>query len=462
MSNKSFIKTLLERRIPHILGSYLVAGTSLILFIEYLVSKYQFPSHYPTLALFALIGILPSVLIIAYFHGAPGKDEWTKVEKVGIPINVLFIACVLFFGDSINIWKLDKGTEKKINIRDTFLINFHNSNKIKEWIKKIDEYEDISSLIEVGDFPDSLLEELKKYNKSYLATKYINLDVNLHYPNKETIEILDQFPPYQYLYALENINKSEYDSLRNDLQNKLLYIYDLYKKDGIYLDGILNHALVRLKMDLPDMGQEWVRFFDYTFWEIVGDREINEWWHDENYFDIESDNNTDIIIEVAKETHERIYEFRYGTDYIGEVVEILEENLIKIDLSNHKISKNIKVRLARVYSLGKEDLDTKIDDYSFISQYIEEDESRRNKFPDVYSQCKSSLDSILNHYSQILLHDSTAIEKGVSVLSDDGFNDTYGEIISITNTEAIVKVKKKEYPFSRIKLGDSVFLKDEY
>jgi len=89
MPNKSFVKRLVERRIPHILGSYLVAGTSLILFIEYLVEKYQFPSHYPTLALFALIGILPSVCIIAYFHGAPGKDDWTKIEKVGIPINVL-------------------------------------------------------------------------------------------------------------------------------------------------------------------------------------------------------------------------------------------------------------------------------------------------------------------------------------------------------------------------------------
>ena len=86
MPKKSFIKTLLERRIPHILGSYLVAGTSLILFIEYLIQKYQFPSHYPTLALFGLAGILPSVVILAYFHGAPGKDEWTIVEKVGIPI----------------------------------------------------------------------------------------------------------------------------------------------------------------------------------------------------------------------------------------------------------------------------------------------------------------------------------------------------------------------------------------
>ena len=108
MPNKSFIKTLIERRILQILGSYFIAGTSLIFFILYLVDKYQFPSHYPTLSLFALIGILPSVLILAYFHGAPGKDEWTKVERIGIPINVLFIAGILFFGDSMNIWKIDK------------------------------------------------------------------------------------------------------------------------------------------------------------------------------------------------------------------------------------------------------------------------------------------------------------------------------------------------------------------
>ena len=119
MPSQSLIKKLLERRIPQILGSYLVAGTSLILFIEYLIDKYQFPSHYATLALFALIGILPSVMILSYFHGTPGKDEWTKVEKVGIPINVLFIAGILFFGDSLNIWEMDK------NISDKDIPNVH-------------------------------------------------------------------------------------------------------------------------------------------------------------------------------------------------------------------------------------------------------------------------------------------------------------------------------------------------
>ena len=96
---KSFIKILLERRIPQILGSYFIAGTSLIFFIQYLVDKYQFSSHYPTLALFGLISIIPSVIILAYFHGAPGKDEWTKMEKIGIPVNILFIAVVLVVGD---------------------------------------------------------------------------------------------------------------------------------------------------------------------------------------------------------------------------------------------------------------------------------------------------------------------------------------------------------------------------
>ena len=101
------MKELLNRRIPHILGSYLVAGTSLILFVEYLVDKYQFPIHYPALALFGILGILPSVIILAYFHGAPGKDSWTKIEKIGIPINILFLGICLLIGNNQGLWNLN-------------------------------------------------------------------------------------------------------------------------------------------------------------------------------------------------------------------------------------------------------------------------------------------------------------------------------------------------------------------
>ena len=58
MDNNSFIKKLLNKRIPQILSYYFVAGTSLVLFVEHLVSKYQFPMHYPALALFGIVGKL--------------------------------------------------------------------------------------------------------------------------------------------------------------------------------------------------------------------------------------------------------------------------------------------------------------------------------------------------------------------------------------------------------------------
>ena len=85
---KTFLKELLDRRVPQILGSYFIGATTLIFFIDWLVAKYGFSDYYTSLALFGLISILPSVIILAYFHGAPGKDEWTRIEKFGIPVNI--------------------------------------------------------------------------------------------------------------------------------------------------------------------------------------------------------------------------------------------------------------------------------------------------------------------------------------------------------------------------------------
>ena len=105
---KSFIKELLHRRIPQIIGSYFIASTSMVLFLDWLKINYSLPEEYITLALFGVVSILPSVVIIAYFHGAPGKDEWTKIEKVGIPINIIFIFSILVIGYKGDWW-FDKG-----------------------------------------------------------------------------------------------------------------------------------------------------------------------------------------------------------------------------------------------------------------------------------------------------------------------------------------------------------------
>ena len=124
------IKELIRRRIPQILGSYLVAGTSMVLFVEYLVDKYNFPIFFPTLTLITILGILPSVIIIAYFHGAPGKDEWTKIEKFGIPVNILFIGLLILLSYKSNIISSDlpKPTSKRIFLSKILSSDFSENN----------------------------------------------------------------------------------------------------------------------------------------------------------------------------------------------------------------------------------------------------------------------------------------------------------------------------------------------
>ena len=104
MPKKSIIKGLLNRRIPHILGSYCIAGATAIFFIDWLVNRYNFPDYYVSLCLLGLIAIIPTVCVISYFHGAPGKDEWTIIEKTIIPINIIFIIVSLLAGYKYEIW----------------------------------------------------------------------------------------------------------------------------------------------------------------------------------------------------------------------------------------------------------------------------------------------------------------------------------------------------------------------
>ena len=451
MPKQSLIKKLLERRIPQILGSYLVAGTSLILFIEYLIEKYQFPSYYPTLALFALIGILPSVVIIAYFHGAPGKDEWTKVEKVGIPVNVLFIASILFFGDSINIWNIESGYEEQSNVRDTFLINMHSSKQINNWINSIQDETEYSDFPEVERLSDSLLDEIKTYVTTFLETKYFNLDVDLHYPNKELQQTLDMFPPN------EMIEEGVVDEVV--LENKMLEIYDYYENNGIYLDGIINVVFVRI---FPKDEKKWGRYFFYNFYELDGEGEFNEWWSSSPEIDWENDTNIEIKKEAASYLYNQIYEFRFGNNYIGEVVEILDDNLLKIFLSKTDIHKNVKVALMKYYSAGRAGRDEWIADLKYIDTFITENKILKDKYIEILNKNTSILDTLINNYSIIIKDDSLLLAGGGSTYWKDGMNDYYGKVLSITNDEAIVKVLKQEYPFGRIRVGDEVYIYDDY
>lgn len=66
-------------------------------FVSWIVEHYKISPHLTDLSFITLISLLPTVGMLAYFHGRPGRDQWTRTEKIGIPINLLLTGCLLFF-----------------------------------------------------------------------------------------------------------------------------------------------------------------------------------------------------------------------------------------------------------------------------------------------------------------------------------------------------------------------------
>ena len=46
--------------------------------------------------------------------GAPRKDAWTKIEKIGIPINIVFITICLLFGDYFSLWDISSSQKRHV------------------------------------------------------------------------------------------------------------------------------------------------------------------------------------------------------------------------------------------------------------------------------------------------------------------------------------------------------------
>jgi tetratricopeptide (TPR) repeat protein len=88
---------LLERRVPQILGLYLGTSWVIVEFITLLVDRFALSPHLIELGMVVLGTLIPTVVLVAYYHGRPGRQEWAVAEKIGIPANFLVAAAVVFF-----------------------------------------------------------------------------------------------------------------------------------------------------------------------------------------------------------------------------------------------------------------------------------------------------------------------------------------------------------------------------
>ena len=86
---KSFFNDLLRRRVPHVLGIYIAGCWTVIQIVDWVISRYLISPHLVDLCLVTMASLIPSVCLISYYHGTPGKDKWQPIEKIAVPLNII-------------------------------------------------------------------------------------------------------------------------------------------------------------------------------------------------------------------------------------------------------------------------------------------------------------------------------------------------------------------------------------
>jgi tetratricopeptide (TPR) repeat protein len=93
---ESLVGHVWDRRVPQILAIYVVLGFGLVQLLRLLVNCFPLSPHIPDFSMVAIASCIPTVLLLAYFHGKAGRASWSKVERIGIPLNLLVSAFLLF------------------------------------------------------------------------------------------------------------------------------------------------------------------------------------------------------------------------------------------------------------------------------------------------------------------------------------------------------------------------------
>jgi tetratricopeptide (TPR) repeat protein len=177
----SFFKDIINRRVPQIVGIYLAISWGIIQFVIWLVNEFVLSPFLPQFTFVLLLSMLPTVVLFSYFHGKSGRDDWTRIEKIGVPVNIIFtIVILIFFFQGKELGAADK----KVTIYDEAGNRIERTIIKNQFRKKIAvfAFENLSN-----DSSDNWLRYGMPYLLEFDLTQDMYIDVNTIYDFTEKI-----------------------------------------------------------------------------------------------------------------------------------------------------------------------------------------------------------------------------------------------------------------------------------
>ncbi|MEM9529937.1 MAG: tetratricopeptide repeat protein, partial [Pseudomonadota bacterium] len=98
MSEPSFFSELWRRRVPQILGFYVAATWMAVEIGDWVIERFALPENLTSYVFIGMIAMLPTVAVVAWGHGAPGKDRWTRFQAAFVALNLAAATVALVMG----------------------------------------------------------------------------------------------------------------------------------------------------------------------------------------------------------------------------------------------------------------------------------------------------------------------------------------------------------------------------
>ncbi len=95
-SEPTLFDNLIRRRVFPIVGMYIAATWLVIELGDWITERFNLPANLTSYVFVAMVVMLPAVALVAYNHGAPGRDRWTRTERVFVPVNMLVAAAMIY------------------------------------------------------------------------------------------------------------------------------------------------------------------------------------------------------------------------------------------------------------------------------------------------------------------------------------------------------------------------------
>ncbi|MEE4258071.1 MAG: adenylate/guanylate cyclase domain-containing protein, partial [Bacteroidales bacterium] len=92
-----FLKDLWQRRVIQVTFIYLLLSYFVKLGVGLYVKEFLLSPHLTDLVWYILLSLIPSIILLSYFHGKRGVNKWTKTELIGMPVNVVAAVLLMIF-----------------------------------------------------------------------------------------------------------------------------------------------------------------------------------------------------------------------------------------------------------------------------------------------------------------------------------------------------------------------------